>query len=134
MWTAGGDNTTHVKPILAPALLAALGFGVAGCGGSGHKAGTGASIKVSVSSGPLLLGPIAVSGTTTISDVQTGTLIRCKGWTGPGVKVPRRGAGVAVGQSTLVPVGSKSKPSRSHQVSMTHRPDGSVAITCGPTH
>ncbi|HZD86676.1 MAG TPA: hypothetical protein VE088_01560 [Gaiellaceae bacterium] len=52
-----------MKAIPAPALLAALGLVVAGCG-SGSK---------------VVSGSITVTGTTTVSNVKAGTVITCKG-------------------------------------------------------
>ena len=59
-----------MKALPALALLALLGFVLDGCG-SGRA----------VTSGPFI-----VTGTTTLSRVQVGTLIRCKG--GPAARVP----------------------------------------------
>jgi hypothetical protein len=59
-----------VKAGVAPALLAVVGFTLAGCGSGKNVAS----------------GPITVSGTTTISNVQAGIEIRCEG--GPAAKVP----------------------------------------------
>ena len=56
-------------PVLA--LLAVVAFIVSGCGSGSNVVTTG---------------PITVSGTTTLSSVNVGTVIRCKG--GPAARVP----------------------------------------------
>jgi len=56
-----------VKAIPTLALFAALSLAVAGCGSGKRRAASD---------------PITVEGTTTISDVQTGSVITCRG--GPG--------------------------------------------------
>jgi hypothetical protein len=58
------------KAISVLAVLAAVGCTVAGCGSSTKSVG----------------GPLVFTGTTTISNVKAGTLIRCEG--GPAAKVP----------------------------------------------
>ena len=92
------------KKILLLMLLAALGVITAGCGGSGTKAA----------------GPITVTGTTTISNVKTGTLVKCKA--GPGSVVPPPGHEV-----TQTPEGSAVSTGG---LQLNHRQDGSLVAKC----
>ncbi|MGH3053777.1 MAG: hypothetical protein ACRDL7_02225 [Gaiellaceae bacterium] len=96
-------NDERVKAIPALALLAVVGFTVAGCGSS----------ETTVS------GPITVTGTTTISNVTVGTLIRCKG--GPAARVPHW-----FGYSYL------RSPGVPGAIGLKHRDDGSVTVLCKP--
>lgn len=80
-------------------LLAVLA--VAGCG----------SDKQAVS------GSVTVTGTTTISNVEVGTLIRCKD--GPAARVPHWFGGSVL---TL--------PGVPGQIALTHRHNGSVTVSC----
>lgn len=66
-----GPNDGQVKAMLALAWFAVVGFIISGCGSS-HRA--------------VASGPVIVRGTTTLSNVKVGTLIRCKG--GPSARVP----------------------------------------------
>jgi hypothetical protein len=96
-------NGERVKANLVLALLALAGLTVAGCG----------------SSKGAVTGPITVSGTTTISNVKVGTLIRCKG--GPAVPAPRWFGGSAL-----------TVPGVPGQIDLIHRHNGSVTVTCQP--
>jgi hypothetical protein len=69
-----------MKRILALVLLAVLGFAVAACG---------STKKAYVNMGGLGGPAFVARGTTTISDVTTGDLVRCKG--GPSATVPTPG-------------------------------------------
>jgi hypothetical protein len=92
-----------VKAIPVLTVLAVVGLTIAGCG-LGKKAA---------------LGPVTVTGTTTISDVKVGTLIRCKG--GPAARVPHWFGGSAL---TL--------PGVPGQIALTHRHNGSITVSCRP--
>jgi hypothetical protein len=121
-----------MKPISALALLAILGFTVAGCGSS-RKAGPSTSVtRAVVTVGGPELGPITVTGptTTTIPNVPTGTRITCRTRHGLGanVKVPRVGVTVAEGQSQLRELGQTRTPTQ--QINLTHLEDGSITVSC----
>jgi hypothetical protein len=92
-----------MKSLLVLLLLAVAGFALAGCG-SGTKGRSGS---------------VTITGTTTIANVKTGALIRCKG--GPGAEVPPPGQGVT---------GSADGPSSSGEIQVDHRQDGSVVASC----
>jgi hypothetical protein len=117
-----------MKPLLALALLAVLGFAAAGCG----------SAKKAVSGGPRYIhvvtlhkkagsGSITVMGTTTIPNVATGARIKCKGWPGRGVKVPAPGGEADAGGGTATPSGTGSS---SRNMRLTHLENGSVTVAC----
>jgi hypothetical protein len=78
-----------VKSTVALALLAVLGFTVAGCGATkkivSHVDTTPATLAVGKT--------ITVAGptTTTIANVKSGTRIACKGWDAQLATVPPRG-------------------------------------------
>jgi hypothetical protein len=91
-----------VKALPALALLALVGF-LGGCGLS----------KKAVS------GPITVTGTTTISNVKVGTLIRCK--RGPAARVPHWFGGSAL-----------KLPGVAGEMVLKHRHNGSVTVSCRP--
>lgn len=95
-----------MKAILTLVLVAALGFAVAGCG-MDKKAGSG--------------GPFTVAGTTTISNVKVGALIRCEG--GPAARVPRW-----FGPAYL------RVPGVPGLIHLQHRDNGSVTVTCKRSH
>ncbi len=106
-----------MKPILALALLAVLGFAVAGCG-SAKKAKSGqytvTLYKKADSS------PITVRGTTTIPNVKPGARVNCKGWKGQGVAVPSRGGEALITfESQIAIPGKKTSGS---VMSLTRRP------------
>ena len=114
-----------MKRIVALALFAVLGLAVAGCG-SGKKARIGQyTVTLFKKSGA-----ITVTGTTTISNVTTGTLVRCKG--GPAVKVPRRGYGAAASSAeTAVTIDSTTTgPTSTGEIRLTHHQNGSVTVSC----
>ena len=92
-----------VKGLLALAVLAVGGFTVAGCGSSDNA----------------VSGSITVTGTTMISNVKVGALVRCKG--GPAVRSPRW-----FGPSAL------TIPGVPGQIDLNHRHNGSVTVTCKP--
>jgi hypothetical protein len=91
-----------MKGVPALVLLAALGFAVAGCG-MGHPAGS-----------------ITVTGTTTLSNVQTGTPVTCKGGS-PRVEVP---PGQASDNTSEVLGGETTR------LRLTRHLDGSVTVSC----
>jgi hypothetical protein len=115
-----------VKAIPVFALFAVLGFTVAGCGGTKKIAAKGSLTAVAI---PNANAPhtITVVGTTTIPNVKAGTTIKCKGWLGHGIKVPRVGseAGVAGGIASPSAV-----PTRSHQMRLRHLENGSLTVVC----
>jgi hypothetical protein len=91
---------------LALVPLAVVGLAAAGCG-SGAKKPTAGSITVTR------------MGTTTISSIATGTMIRCKPGTGAGV--PPRGQGVG---------GNADGAEMSSMIQVRHRRDGSAVVVC----
>jgi len=96
-------SNEQVKAIPVLVLLAVAGFTLAACGSS----------KRAVSE------PITITGTTTISNVTVGTLIRCQG--GPAAKVPHW-----FGASAL------NLPGVPGQIALNHRYNGSVTVSCRP--
>jgi hypothetical protein len=111
-----------MKRIAALVVLAALGFVVAGCGGSAKKGGSVSRILVTTAS--LSREALTVSGTTTISDLKPGTSIGCKG--GPRVKAPAGAGVVNAGSGTA----SASGSSHSKRLQLTRLPNGTVTVTC----
>jgi hypothetical protein len=119
-----------VKAILALALLAVLGFTVAGCG-SGKKANAGqytVTLRSNVTSGPVTV----IAGTTAISNVKTGTRITCKG--GMSANVPRIGYTIRASQGVGNFSGRSASQRPQHQVEieLARLLNGSVAVTCNP--
>jgi hypothetical protein len=112
---------------LALALLAVLGF-AAGCG-SAKKAGPTTIVELTLGSVPVSGSITVTTGVTTIPSVKTGIRVTCKGWKGPGVKVPPLGGSVGAGHAQVIP-GKKS--SGAQQMSVTHRMDGSATVSCKP--
>jgi hypothetical protein len=108
-----------MKPILGHVLLAVLGFALADCG---------STKKAYVNMGGLGGPAYVVHGTTTISNVATGDLVRCKG--GPSANVPTPGGAVAVGRDRLSPTGTPSSTSSRGEIQLTRLRDGSVTVTC----
>jgi len=110
-----------MKPILALALLAALGFTVAGCGATKKKVVVtpGGSASVQQSTTPA----ITVSGKSTLlMNFKAGTRVACKGWPGMQVTVPATGASVIV---------------RSHgtkELRLKRLQDGTIHVSCLSTH
>lgn len=122
-----------MKLLLALALLAVLGFAVAGCG-SAKKAVSGGPRYIHVvtlhkKAGSGLI--ITVTGTLTIPNVKAGTRIKCKGWPGRGVKVPPPGSEANVGGGTATPSGTGSS---SRNMKLTHLENGSVTVSCTQSH
>jgi len=62
-------------------------------------------------------GPVTVTGTTTLSNVKAGTLLRCKG--GPAVKAPH-----------WFGSGSLAVPGVPGEIHVTHRYNGSITVSC----
>jgi hypothetical protein len=112
-----------VKAILVLALLAGLGFTVAGCGATKGTIVNAGPKPIRVSAPHT----ITVIGTTTIPNVKAGTRIKCKGWLGHGVKVPRTGSEANVGGGTASPNGV---PPTSHQMQLNHSENGSLTVAC----
>jgi hypothetical protein len=109
----------QMKPILALVLVAAPGFALAACG---------STKKAYVNMGGLVRPAYVVRGTTTISNVTTGDLVRCKG--GPSANVPTPGGAVAVGRDRLSPTGTPASSSSSGEIQLTRLRNGSIAVTC----
>jgi hypothetical protein len=119
-----------MKPSFALALLAVLGFAVAGCG-SVKKTNSGqytVTLRRGVASGPITVtrSPGLRPATTAIQNVKTGTHIRCKGWTGKDMRVPRRGTGFDVGESVKLSRTLKE----TELMSLTHRENGAITVAC----
>ena len=120
-----------MKAILALALLAVLGFTVAGCGSAKRAVST--TYELTVTKVPVnASGSITVTGitTTTIPNVAAGTRIICKTRQGMGanVKVPRVGATVSEGQLPLTQLGQEPPPEQ--QIAVTHLTGGSITVSC----
>ena len=124
-----------MKPILVLALLAVLGFAAAGCG-SGKKTNSGQYQYTVTLHKNVPSGTITVTGpaTTAILNVKTGTHIRCKGWTGKDIRVPRLGSGLTVGESVKLPgtpVKLPGTPVKETDVMfLTHRENGAITVAC----
>ena len=104
-----------VKTLIALALLAVLGFAVAGCG-SGKKGGS-ATLAYSIGSTPAT---IKVTGSTAvIPNVKAGTPIACKGM-GIRVTAPATGA--------IVTAHHQGKKLRIRRL-----PGGSIRVSCTST-
>ena len=115
-----------MKPIVALALLAVLGFAVAGCG-AGKKAGP-------ATFGPTTFGPttfagvglapgvhsITVTGNTEISNVKAGTWVACK--TLPRIRLTAPATGTNVTGS-----------SKGREIRLKRLPNGSMRVSC-PAH
>jgi hypothetical protein len=115
-----------VKAILALALLAVLGFTVAGCGATKKIEAKGSLTAVAIPNAHASH-TITVVGTTTIPNVKSGTRIKCKGWLGHGVKVPPIGGEANVGGGIAAPNGV---PPTSHQMRLNHSENGSLTVVC----
>ena len=116
-----------MKPIFVLTLLAVLAFAVAGCG-SGKKTGSGqytVTLHRNVASGPIT---VIGAATAAILNVKTGTHIRCKGWMGKDLRVPRLGSGLTLGESAMQP-GSVTEP-ETEVMFLTHRENGSISVAC----
>jgi hypothetical protein len=112
-----------VRAILTLALFASIGVGIVACG-STKKADSGHYTVTLYKK----TGPITVTGTTTISNVKAGTVIRCKG--GPGVKVPLPGAGVSASRVQQAVSATTTVPPSSAGIHVTHRLDGAIRVSC----
>jgi hypothetical protein len=116
-----------VKAILVLPLLAVLGFTVAGCGATKKIVVNVRTNSLSTEIANDYPRTITVVGTTTISNVKAGTRIKCKGWLGHGVKVPRLGSEANVGGGTASPNGV---PPTTHQMRLNHSENGSLTVVC----
>jgi hypothetical protein len=126
-----------VKAIFVLALPAVLGFATAGC--SATK-----KIDMQVRNMPIpsrVVEVTSLDGRTitvfgsgaTISNVKADTRIKCKGWVGEGVKIPRRGSAANVGQaSNAGQISAVHGPSSSLEMKLTHLWNGSVRVVCTP--
>ena len=127
-----------MKPTLALAVLAVLGFAVAGCGaakkttvtvgGLMKHSGTATTVPVVRSTLATTAHQFIVAGSVTIKNVKTGTQVGCKGWNGQGVRVPPRGQTLVGFASAMAIPGKKSRAL--DQMSLKHRQDGSIAVSC----
>ncbi|HET9681233.1 MAG TPA: hypothetical protein VFP19_04270 [Candidatus Limnocylindrales bacterium] len=128
-----------MKPTLLLAMVAVLGFAVAGCGatkkatvtvGGPMKHATTETVdSIASSDGMTTAHQFIVAGSVTIRNVKTGTQVACKGWHAQGVRVPPRGQ--AVFASAMAIPGKKSQAL--DQMSLRHRRDGSIAVSCTPS-
>jgi hypothetical protein len=142
-----------MKRIVALVLLAALGFGVAGCaatkktiikkGGSvsiylftttqtvSGRSGTGVGSGYTINSG-VAGTTIIVTGKATIPHVRPGTRVRCKG--GRSMRVTKNLHGLNGSPSGAYDVieggGSSSGSTRSTSIELRHFPNGTVTVTC----
>jgi hypothetical protein len=117
-----------VKAILALALLALLGFGVAACGATTKidvKVNTN-SLATEIANGEARTITVAGSATTTIPNVKTGTRISCNGWPERGVRAPPPGTVAYVGGGEATPSGTKT----SHRVELRRLENGSLTVSC----
>jgi hypothetical protein len=127
-----------MKPTLALAVLAVLGLAVAGCGATKKAAvtlggpvkhsGSGTVNTIVRSDRMTAAHRFIVAGSVTIKNVKTGTQVACKGW--QGVSVPPRGQAVVGFASAMATPGKKSQAL--DQMSLRHRQDGSIAVSCTP--
>lgn len=110
------------------ALLAVLGFTVAGCGGTKVVRDRPCCDAVSVvhSGSATATHRFIIAGKLTIPNVETGTLVRCKGWRGKYVSVPHRGSGLEVGESVKLSGTMKE----TELMSLTHRENGAITVAC----
>lgn len=130
-----------MKPTLVLVLFAVLGFAVAGCGatkkatvtvGGPMKHSTTATVdSIASSDGMTTSHQFVVAGSVTIRNVKTGTQVACKGWHAQGVRVPPRGQAVVGFASAMAIPGKKSQAL--DQMSLRHRRDGSIAVSCTPS-
>ena len=142
-----------MKRIVALVLLAALGFGAAGCA-SAKKAVTKKSGSISIhidtttASGSNKVGisfgkgytivrgiggaTIFVTHSATIPHVKPGTRVRCKG--GQSVRVTKNLHGLYGSPSRAYDVveggRSSSGSARSTSIELRHSPNGTVTVTC----
>lgn len=106
-----------MKPILALALLAVLGFTVAGCG-SGKKGGGGGATLAYSGSTPQTIS--VIGSTALIPSVRAGTQIACKGM-GITVTAPKTGAVVTARNKGM-------------KLRIKRLPHGSIRVSCTSTH
>lgn len=129
MASAEGERRILAGAVLA--LLAVLGFTAAGCASSMRPGPTISATTGVVTLGGPALGSITVTGTTTISNVDTATRIKCKGWLGRGVPVPAPRGEEAVSQATMTQSGTRHSPL---ELQATRPENGPVTVSCTPTH
>ena len=115
-----------MKTILALAVLAGLGFAVAGCG-SAKKAGPGPAVVNTVDSNSPS-GTIFVTGKKTFVGLKVGTPIACKGGE-PTANVPSGGKEILIGGAWSGYAASKPS-SDSMTLDVWHKRNGRVAVTC----
>jgi hypothetical protein len=129
-----------MKPTLVLAMLAVLGFAVAGCGGTKKAAvtvggpmkhsGTATVDSIAGSHRMTTVHQFIVAGSVTIRNVKTGTQVACKGWHAQGVRVPPRGRAV-VGFAPKSAIPGK-KAHALDQMYLRHRQNGSITVNCTP--
>lgn len=112
-----------MKWILVLAVLAALGFAVAGCG-SGKKAGTETVVRVARSHAvKWVFGAHGVTvigaGTARFTNLKPGTRVSCKG--GPALTVPYDRATAAAVRG----------PAPDIDIKLTRSLNGTVRVSCG---
>ena len=113
---AAGDDKGQVKRVVVLALLAVLGFAVAGCG-SGKKAAS-PSATLAITPGSITV----IGAEATIADVKAGTRIACKSLPGIRVTVPATGASViARGRGT-------------RELRLKRLPHGLIRVFCPSLH
>ena len=118
MLTSGrpGAIDGQVKRVVVLALLAVLGFAVAGCG-SGKKAAS-PSATLAITPGSITI----IGEEATIADVKAGTRIACKSLPGIRVTVPATGASViARGRGT-------------RELRLKRLPHGTIRVFCPSLH
>ena len=112
-----------VKRLVALAMLAVLGFAVAGCGSKKHQVHSEVPQKATIALGGEIIGTITVTGqTATLPNVKTGTRIACKGLPGIRVTAPATGASVI----------ARSRGTR--ELRLKRLPNGSIQVSCRAPH
>jgi hypothetical protein len=129
-----------MKPTLALVMLAVLGFAFAGCGatkkavvtvgGPMKHFGTATVDSIASSDRMTTVHQFIVAGSVTIRNVKTGTQVACRGWHRHGVRVPPRGQAL-VGFASAMAIPGKTSQALD-RMSLKHRRDGSIAVSCTP--
>jgi hypothetical protein len=108
-----------MKPTAALALLAVLGFTVAGCGATKKIALHAETTPATLAFGKTIT--VAGATTTTSANVKSGTRIACKDWDAQLATVPPRGEADGGRWS-----------SGGSELQMTHLKNGSLIASCKP--
>ena len=115
-----------MRPILALALLAVLGFAATGCGATKKIV---VHVDTNAATNPQMRTITVRGSAATLQRVATGRLVTCHGWpAGEAAQVPGSGS-VEVETSQAGTAGSPPSPLRDIVVTRFH--DGSVSVTCG---